>query len=152
MTKDVMAKAFEPFFTTKELGQGTGLGLSQVYGFVKQSGGHVKIYSELNEGTTVKVYLPRLVEDRSDSTSERTTVQLPLGSDNMVICIVEDDNDVRENTVSMLHELGYAVHEAFDGPSALRLLQGKSPVDLLFTDIGLPGGINGRQLADQGGC
>jgi signal transduction histidine kinase/DNA-binding response OmpR family regulator len=149
MTKDVMAKAFEPFFTTKEVGQGTGLGLSQVYGFVKQSGGHVKIYSELNEGTTVKVYLPRLVEDRSDSMSEPTKVQLPLGSDNMVICIVEDDDDVRENTVSMLRELSYAVHEAFDGPSALRLLQGKSPVDLLFTDIGLPGGINGRQLADQ---
>ena len=149
MSKEVIARAFEPFFTTKEVGQGTGLGLSQVYGFVKQSGGHVKIYSERNDGTTVKIYMPRLVEDGAESVGERPKPQLPLGNRDDVIFVVEDDEDVRANTLMMLRELGYGVLEAADGPSALRMLQSEPRIDLLFTDVGLPGGINGRQLADQ---
>jgi CheY-like chemotaxis protein len=148
MSKEVAARAFEPFFTTKAVGQGTGLGLSQVYGFVKQSGGHVKIYSEPNEGTTVKIYMPRLMEDRSEGVTE-ARMRLPRGTENDVVLVVEDDQDVRANTVMMLRELGYGVLEADDGAGALRLLESEPRIDLLFTDVGLPGGINGRQLADR---
>jgi CheY-like chemotaxis protein len=149
MTEEVIAKAFEPFFTTKEMGQGTGLGLSQVYGFVKQSGGHVKIYSELNEGTTVKIYMPRLVEDGVPLHERTGQAPLMAGSEREIILVVEDDEDVRANTVAMLRELGYGIMEAPDGFSALEILSRGSHVDLLFTDVGLPGGVNGRQLADK---
>ena len=149
MTKEVAARAFEPFFTTKESGQGTGLGLSQVYGFVKQSGGHVKIYSEQNEGTTVKIYLPRFLGDHGDSDNQVTQSPLPIASEEEMILVVEDDEDVRANTTTMLRELGYQVLEASDGPSALQILEGGLGIDLLFTDVGLPGGVNGRQLADR---
>ncbi len=152
MTKEVVAKAFEPFFTTKEAGQGTGLGLSQVYGFVKQSGGHVKIYSEFGEGTTVRVYMPRLLNDRGETGATSIESSRPAamhGTQNDVILVVEDDEDVRANTVMMLHQLGYRVLEAIDGLHALEVLQHEPGIDLLFTDIGLPGGINGRQLSEQ---
>jgi CheY-like chemotaxis protein len=149
MTQEVIGKAFEPFFTTKEVGQGTGLGLSQVYGFVKQSGGHVKIYSEPNAGTTVKIYMPRLLEDGASGASEPSRDRLSLGTQSEVILVVEDDEDVRANTVMMLRELGYGVLEAGDGAGALGLLETATRVDLLFTDVGLPGGLNGRQLAER---
>ena len=149
MTKEVIAKAFEPFFTTKDTGQGTGLGLSQVYGFVKQSGGHVRIYSELNEGTTVKIYMPRLVDESLRNRNQPAQSPLPTATEEELILVVEDDEDVRSNTTTMLNELGYRVLEAPDGPQALRILESRSDIDLLFTDVGLPGGINGRQLADH---
>jgi len=148
MSSDVVAKAFEPFFTTKEIGAGTGLGLSQVYGFIKQSGGHVKIYSEIGQGTTVKLYLPRYrgMDDAEDERIE--TRDLPRGRAETVL-VVEDDPDVRDYTVAMVGELGYGVLSAGDGASALRLLDSHRDVSLLFTDVGLPGGMNGRQLAQQ---
>jgi PAS domain S-box-containing protein len=148
MSAEVAAQAFEPFFTTKEIGQGTGLGLSQVYGFIKQSGGHVKIYSEIGQGTTVKLYLPRY-RGRAEAVDERIeTRDLPRGRAETVL-IVEDDPDVRDYTVEMVSDLGYGVLSADDGASALRLLDSHREVSLLFTDVGLPGGMNGRQLAEQ---
>ena len=148
MDSETMRRAFEPFFTTKPVGQGTGLGLSQVYGFVKQSGGHVKIYSEPGEGTTVKIYLPRL-ERSEDEHDPQPSVPAPEGSTNETILVVEDDANVRSYSVEALRDLGYRVIEAADGPSALRLLQTKAPVDLLFTDVVLPGGLTGAQVAAQ---
>jgi PAS domain S-box-containing protein len=148
MSPETAAQAFEPFFTTKEIGQGTGLGLSQVYGFIKQSGGHVKIYSEAGEGTTVKLYLPRH-RGAEGAIDERTeTAGIPRGHGEMVL-IVEDDPDVRDYTVEMVGDLGYSVLSAPDGASALRLLDSNREITLLFTDVGLPGGTNGRQLAEQ---
>jgi PAS domain S-box-containing protein len=149
MAEEVIARAFEPFFTTKESGQGTGLGLSQVYGFVKQTGGHVRIYSEQNEGTTVKIYLPRFLGEDRKSTDQITPSAVPLATEEEVILVVEDDEEVRINTVKMLSELGYQVLEVSDGPNALRVLNDRPDIDLLFTDVGLPGGLNGRQLADR---
>jgi PAS domain S-box-containing protein len=148
MSTETAAQAFDPFFTTKEIGQGTGLGLSQVYGFIKQSGGHVKIYSEVGDGTTVKLYLPRHrgAEDLTDDRQEAQRV--PQGRSELVL-VVEDDPDVRDYTVEMVGDLGYSVLSAPDGASALRLLDSNREVSLLFTDVGLPGGMNGRQLADQ---
>ncbi|MGN6667721.1 MAG: PAS domain S-box protein [Trinickia sp.] len=148
MSKDVLERALEPFFTTKEVGHGTGLGLSQVYGFVKQSGGHVRIYSELDEGTTVKLYLPRLAGDIvDDERVDRRPVPASRGGE--TILVVEDDENVRTATSDMLRELGYRVVLAQDGASALRLVGERPEIRLLFTDVGLPGGMNGRQLADE---
>ena len=149
MAPEVVDQAFEPFFTTKETGQGTGLGLSQVYGFIKQSGGHVKIYSEVGEGTTVKLYLPRYRGPEHVPDERLETRGLPLGRSEEVVLVVEDDPDVRDYTVEMVSELGYSVLSAGDGASALRLLDSHREVALLFTDVGLPGGMNGRQLAEQ---
>ncbi|GLK57747.1 PAS domain S-box-containing protein [Methylopila capsulata] len=149
MTKETLAKAFEPFFTTKEVGKGTGLGLSMVYGFVKQSGGHVKIYSEIDEGTTVKIYLPRLMGETPEETAAAEAI-VPEGSRAETVLVVEDDDDVRMYSVEVLRELGYRVLEAYDGASALRLLERpESRVDLLFTDVVLPGGMNGEQIAKR---
>jgi PAS domain S-box-containing protein len=148
MARETVAHAFEPFFTTKEIGQGTGLGLSQVYGFIKQSGGHVKIYSEVGEGTTVKLYLPRYRGAENVVDERPETYQLPRGRSELVL-VVEDDPDVRDYTVEMVGDLGYSVLSAPDGASALRLLDSHRQVSLLFTDVGLPGGMNGRQLAEQ---
>ena len=148
MPPEVAAKAFEPFFTTKEIGHGTGLGLSQVYGFVKQSGGHAKIYSEAGAGTTVKLYLPRYAGTPVLQPPPRSPVQ-PEGMERGKILLVEDDYDVCEFTATVLGELGYEVLTAHDAASALRVLGEQTGVDLLFTDIGLPGGMNGRQLADE---
>ncbi|TWS94441.1 response regulator [Reyranella sp. CPCC 100927] len=148
MTRDTMARAFEPFFTTKEVGHGTGLGLSQVYGFVKQSGGHVKLYSELGQGTTVKIYLPRLHSAESGDEAE-APMSIPGATGDETVLVVEDDNDVRSYTTGLLRELGYTVVEAPDGRTALRCLEQEPMIKLLFTDVGLPGGMNGRQLADH---
>lgn len=148
MTPEVAAKAFEPFFTTKEIGRGTGLGLSQVYGFIKQSGGHAKIYSEVGQGTTVKLYLPRLV-GAAVAAPPPTAHGLHAGPGKEKILVVEDDDDVRQFTADVLGEMGYRVMTAVDAAGALRILAADSDVELLFTDIGLPGGVNGRQLADQ---
>ena len=131
------------------MGQGTGLGLSQVYGFVKQSGGHVKIYSEPNEGTTVKLYLPRLSGAVQDDERAAETRAAPGAQRHETILVVEDDEDVRVHSVEILSDLGYGVIEAPDGQSALRILDARDDVRLLFTDVGLPGGLNGRQLADE---
>ena len=148
MSKDILARAFDPFFTTKEVGQGTGLGLSQVYGFVKQSGGHVNIYSEPGEGTTVKLYLPRHRAGGMDA-EDSPDVSVPTGKQNEIVLLVEDEEDVRTNARDMLRELGYGVVEAPDGAAALRALERHPQIGLLLTDVGLPGGVNGRQLADE---
>jgi PAS domain S-box-containing protein len=147
MSREIVMRAFEPFFTTKDVGHGTGLGLSQVYGFVKQSGGHVKIYSEVGEGTTVKIYLPRLHAGESAIVEEP---QVPVAgvSGSETILAVEDDDDVRAYTSETLRELGYDVLQAANGPAALRVLDEHPEIKLLFTDVGLPGGMNGRKLAD----
>jgi signal transduction histidine kinase len=149
MSEEVLASAFEPFFTTKGIGQGTGLGLSQVYGFIKQSGGHVRIYSELGEGTTVKLYLPRLIAADADRGSDTPQQVLPKARHAELILVVEDEERVRTLTVEMLRELGYIVLAAADGHAALELIDAEPRILLLFTDVGLPGGINGRQLADE---
>ena len=147
MSHEVVAKAFEPFFTTKDVGHGTGLGLSQVYGFVKQSGGHVKLYSEVGVGTSVKLYLPRLHAE-VDVVDEAPAEQAVGGSGAETILVVEDDEDVRAYTTETLRELGYTVIEAGRGEAALRALDDNPGIRLLFTDVGLPGGMNGRRLAD----
>jgi CheY-like chemotaxis protein len=147
MSKDVIARAFEPFFTTKGVGHGTGLGLSQVYGFVKQSGGHVKIYSEPGHGTTVKLYLPRFTGDLADDASTHKAENPARGSE--AVLVVEDEADVRAYSVETLRELGYTVFEAGDGETGLRVLDSRPDISLLFTDVGLPGSLNGRQLADE---
>jgi signal transduction histidine kinase len=149
MTKEVLAKAFDPFFTTKDIGQGTGLGLSQVYGFVRQSGGHVAIESEPGNGTALKLYLPRFVEFEPAAAAEVAPLAVPLGNRHETILVVEDEDDVRRFTSGTLQELGYAVREAATGPEALQALRDHPEVRLLFTDIGLPGGLNGRELADE---
>ena len=144
MTADIMAHAFDPFFTTKEEGRGTGLGLSMVWGFVKQSGGHVKIYSELGQGTTIKVYLPREI---------RPEERAPLSYDHSIlggrerVLVVEDDEQVRHAVVEMMTQLGYHAITAEDGDRALVLLHGGTVVDLLFTDVVIPGEVGSRELA-----
>ncbi|MBV9749742.1 MAG: PAS domain S-box protein [Acetobacteraceae bacterium] len=141
MAPDVMARAFEPFFTTKPLGQGTGLGLSQIYGFVRQSGGVARIESAPGQGTTVRLFLPRheptLAEDTQDGA---TTTD--------VVLLVEDEESLRQVAAEWLREAGHRVLEAPDGAAARRLLHGAGRVDLLVTDVGLPGGTNGRQVAE----
>ena len=149
MPEDVAAKAFDPFFTTKEAGKGTGLGLSQVHGFVYQSGGHVKIYSELGSGTTIKLYLPRHYGAPARAGQDASgTGDLPLGSPHHVILVVEDDDRVRQMTVDALRDLGYTVIHANGAAAALSLLDGHPEVELLFTDIVMPD-VNGRKLADM---
>jgi len=144
MAPDVIARAFEPFFTTKEVGQGTGLGLSQVYGFVKQSGGHIKIYSEEGQGTTVKIYLPRLVRPAGEGEGEMAE-QAGQGEAGETILVAEDDGLLREYVSELLRELGYAVLTASSAKSALGMLAQTRRVDLLLTDIVMPG-QNGRDL------
>ena len=148
MDADTIARAFEPFFTTKPVGRGTGLGLSQVYGFVKQSGGHVKLYSEPGHGTTVRIYLPRQEGDVELAESV-PDAPIPEGEREETILVVEDDDDVRAYSVESLRELGYRVIEAHDGNAALRLLERQPRIDLLFTDVVLPGGLTGAQVAAQ---
>ena len=147
MSAEVMARAFDPFFTTKDFDKGTGLGLSQVFGFIKQSGGHIKLYSEVGQGTTAKMYLPRLPITTLEQ-FEQPAVHADGGSGETIL-FVEDHPDVRTFTAQLLTELGYRVNAAADAPAALRLLEQLGGVDLLFTDVGLPGGMGGRALAEE---
>ena len=148
MTPDVRARAFDPFFTTKDVGHGTGLGLSQVYGFVKQSRGHVKIYSEAGEGTTIKLYFPRVHSD-SPELPDRQAIEMTRGGTSEMILVVEDDPDVRNYSSETLSQLGYRVLEAQNGATALGLLDANPDIKAIFTDVGLPGGMNGRKLAEE---
>jgi signal transduction histidine kinase/ActR/RegA family two-component response regulator len=149
MTPDVIEKVFEPFFTTKPLGQGTGLGLSMVYGFVKQSGGHVAIYSEPGHGSKVTVHLPRYVRQEVTPTGVAgQTVPARADGAGETILVVEDDEAVRSASVEALRDMGYQVLEAADAMEGVRLIVDRGGIDLLFTDVGLPGGVNGRALAD----
>ncbi|MDB5697574.1 MAG: hypothetical protein JWN69_378, partial [Alphaproteobacteria bacterium] len=148
MTKDTIEKAFEPFFTTKPTGQGTGLGLSMIYGFTRQSEGYARIYSELGQGTTVKLYLPRYygeAEGAEEEHGELTDAHRAEAGE--VVLVIEDETSVRELVVDVLEELGYRAVQAADGPAGLKLLQSDMRLDLLVTDIGLPG-LNGRQVVD----
>jgi signal transduction histidine kinase len=149
MDAGTIERAFEPFFTTKDVGKGTGLGLSQVYGFVRQSDGHVRIYSEPGEGTSVKIYLPRYFGTAGKAARVLPKRDLARAIGTECILVVEDDQALRAYTVEILSELGYHVFEAQHGLDALPMLEAHPPVDLLFTDIVMPGGMNGRQLADE---
>ncbi len=146
MSSETIDRAFEPFFTTKEAGKGTGLGLSQVYGFMKQSGGHIKIYSEPGEGTTIKLYLPR--RDGNESALAIDDSANPERGNAETILVVEDDDGVRQYASEILRDLNYQIIEAKDSATALRLLEANKDFDLLLTDVVLPG-INGRELANE---
>ncbi|HEV7251954.1 MAG TPA: ATP-binding protein, partial [Mesorhizobium sp.] len=148
MSKETIEKAFDPFFTTKPIGQGTGLGLSMVYGFARQSDGYAKIYSEPGQGTTVKLYLPRFYGEGEEAENEtRVAVEDVRAEHGEVVLVVEDETAVRALVVEVLADLGYRALEAADGLSGLRVLESQQRIDLLVTDVGLPG-LNGRQLAD----
>jgi signal transduction histidine kinase len=147
MSQEVAARAFDPFFTTKDTGRGTGLGLSQVFGFVKQSGGHVKIYSEVNQGTTVKMYFPRLSGAAAEQTAPAMRAESAGAGES--ILVVEDNEDVRAFISQVLRDLGYRVSAAPDGRRALQLLTELGGVDLLFTDVGLPDAMSGRDVAAE---
>ena len=149
MAPDVLKRAFEPFFTTKEPGKGTGLGLSMIYGFVKQSGGNVDIYSEPGNGTTVRVYLPRDAAASQAKAKGDKRQELPAGSPQERILVVEDNAPVRDLIVRQLKSLSYSVREAHNGPSALDILEKDDAFDLLLTDLVMPGGMNGRELAER---
>ena len=138
---------FEPFFTTKEVGQGTGLGLSMVYGFVKQSNGHIKIYSEVGNGTTIKLYLPRAADAAGERPPPAPDQAVKGGSER--ILVVEDDALVRQQVSSQLRGLGYPIHTVNDAVEALALLETGAEFDLMFTDVILPGGMTGRRLAEE---
>jgi signal transduction histidine kinase/CheY-like chemotaxis protein len=149
MSEEVRSQAIEPFFTTKQEGHGTGLGLSHVYGFVRQSGGHLNIYSEVGIGTTVKLFLPRYDGDEELPAQPQPSTGVPKGSLADTILVVEDDENVRAYTTTSLRELGYSVLEACDAKEALEVVRRKPDIDLLLTDLGLPGEIDGRSLAEQ---
>ncbi len=147
MPPDVISQAFDPFFTTKPLGQGTGLGLSMIYGFVRQSGGQVQIYSEVGTGTTMCIYLPRYAGSTEAPKDVSSAVVKASGRGETVV-VIDDEPALRQLMVEVLEENGYNAIEAADGPAGLKLLESEDEVDLLITDVGLPGGMNGRQVAD----
>jgi CheY-like chemotaxis protein len=146
ITPDVLERVFEPFFTTKEMGKGTGLGLSMIYGFVKQSGGHIKIYSEVGHGTTVRIYLPRARPGDGDLiAAPMHEAPAPVGRE--TVFVVEDNIDVRRVAVRIMKELGYGVVEAENADLANAMLENGAAVDVLFTDIVMPGKLTGYDLA-----
>lgn len=147
MPPEVASRAFDPFFTTKPLGQGTGLGLSMIHGFARQSGGQVRILSEVGQGTTVRLYLPRFVGGLEPTQTDAGELEIAHGEGETVL-VIDDEAAVRMLMVDVLRDAGYRVLEAEDGASALPILQGAERLDLLVTDVGLPGGLNGRQVAD----
>jgi CheY-like chemotaxis protein len=147
MPKEIVERIFDPFFTTKPIGQGTGLGLSMIYGFVRQSGGQVRVYSEVGQGTTMCMYFPRFTGELvEESTGEDGAVNET--GDGETVLVIDDEATVRMLVVEVLEEAGYRALEAEDGPSGLKILQSDARIDLLITDVGLPGGLNGRQVAD----
>jgi CheY-like chemotaxis protein len=148
MTPEVMAKAFDPFFTTKPIGSGTGLGLSMIYGFTRQSGGEIRLDSQVGEGTTVSIYLPRHhgSVERTDGAIESVDALSARHSE--TVLVVDDEPTVRMLVVDVLQEAGYTALDAADGFAGLKVLESRSQIDLLVSDVGLPGGMNGRQLAD----
>ncbi len=149
MSADLIAKAFNPFFTTKPIGQGTGLGLSMVYGFARQSGGQVRIYSEIGQGTMVCIYLPRHYGEEV-GLDEQMPSKPKSAEQGETVLVVDDEPEVRMLVVDVLVELGYGAIEAGDGLAAVKVMQSDARIDLLVTDVGLPGGMNGRQVADAG--
>jgi signal transduction histidine kinase len=148
MEADVAAHAFDPFFTTKPLGQGTGLGLSMIYGFARQSGGQIRIYSEVGKGTTMCLYLPRHDDDPNFNDAANVPEASESLGDGEVVLVIDDEPSIRMLITDVLSDTGYSVLEASDGPAGLRVLQSAARIDLLITDVGLPGGMNGRQVAD----
>jgi PAS domain S-box-containing protein len=147
MSEEVRGRAFDPFFTTKPIGQGTGLGLSMVYGFARQSEGHVRIHSEVHAGTTVKLYLPRYRGAVEAAAASGNAESATKAQDGETVLVIEDEDSVRGLVVEVLHDLGYRALEARDGPSGLKVLQSRERIDLLVSDIGLPG-MNGRQVVE----
>lgn len=145
--KAILDRVFDPFFTTKPIGEGTGLGLSMVYGFARQSNGHVRIYSEVGQGTMVCIYLPRHRGEEEEETIIVGDVPIPIDAGETVL-VIDDEPSVRMLVADALGDQGYHCLEAGDGPSGLRILESKARIDLLVTDVGLPGGLNGRQVAD----
>ncbi|MDN4634000.1 PAS domain-containing protein [Sphingomonas sp. PsM26] len=150
MSSDIIERVFDPFFTTKPLGEGTGLGLSMIYGFVRQSGGQVRIYSEVGQGTTMCLYLPRLVGTHDLSQLEQAPAARHRAEQGQTVLLVEDEAAIRELVSEILGDAGYRVLTASNGPLGVALLQSDERIDLLVTDVGLPGGLNGRQVADAG--
>jgi CheY-like chemotaxis protein len=148
MSPEVMARAFDPFFTTKPFGMGTGLGLSMIYGFAQQSGGQARIWSEPGVGTTVRIYLPRHETGPKPRQVPGEAAAGPGAAENRTVLVVDDEPTVRMLVTEVLEELGYAVIEAEDGASGLKVLQSDARIDLLISDIGLPGGMNGRQMTE----
>ncbi len=148
MSDEIREQVFEPFFTSKEAGRGTGLGLSMVYGFAKQSQGHVSIYSEVGKGTSVNLYLPRYREsDEAKTDRKRPSAVQPVAGEE--ILVVEDDSRVRRLTLARLKELGYSVREASTGAEALALLKDNPDIELVFSDLVMPGGMSGYDLCDE---
>jgi signal transduction histidine kinase/CheY-like chemotaxis protein/PAS domain-containing protein len=150
MSPEVIARAFEPFFTTKPAGEGTGLGLSMIYGFARQSGGEVRIYSEVGQGTTVCIYLPRHTSEVAEEVSFARSAETPRSERSATVLIVDDEPTVRMLLTEIVEDLGFTVIEAADSAGGLKVLQSDVTIDLLVTDVGLPGGMNGRQMADAG--
>jgi PAS domain S-box-containing protein len=150
MSPEVVSRAFDPFFTTKPLGEGTGLGLSMVYGFAQQSGGQARIYSEEGKGTMVCLYLPRCTEPHEAPAPEPDTEALERSKHGETVLVVDDEQTVRMLIIDVLEELGFTAIDAGDAKAGLQILESKRHIDLLITDVGLPGGMNGRQLADAG--
>jgi signal transduction histidine kinase len=148
MSPAVIAHAFEPFYTTKPLGQGTGLGLSMIHGFAQQSGGQIRIYSELGKGTTMCLYLPRLDQNVAEDERPAAPSEGRPSGDGEVVLVIDDEPTIRMLIAEVLEELGYSIIEAWDGASGMRVLQSDVRIDLLITDVGLPNGMNGRQVAD----
>jgi CheY-like chemotaxis protein len=148
MTPEVIERAFDPFFTTKPIGQGTGLGLSMVYGFARQSGGHAGIDSQPGHGTVIRLVLPRHSAPAEPAELATQAARAPRGATGETVLVVDDEPTIRMLVAEILQELGYLVLTAQDGPAALRILQTNARIDLLVTDVGLPGGMNGRQIAD----
>lgn len=149
MSSDVIEKVFQPFFTTKEVGKGTGLGLSMLYGFVKQSKGHIEVYSEQGIGTSIKLYLPVLVDGQASALSDVVENETEVVGGDEIILVTEDDHAVRHSVCSLFKSLGYRVVEAENGNKAVKILNSDTPIDLLFSDIVMPGGMDGIALAEK---
>ena len=150
MTPDVVRRAFDPFFTTKPIGMGTGLGLSMIYGFVQQSGGQARIYSEQGQGAMVCLYLPRHHGKAASEEPDTELTGAPRAGQGKTVLVLDDEPTVRMLVTEVLEDLGYTAIEAADGPAGLKVLRSDVRIDLLVTDVGLPGGMNGRHVADAG--